>query len=71
MTSRNQLRIIIGVIAIGVLLGAGILFGVKGGPVGKDHGESASASGAAPAAKGAHGGRLFTEGDYTLEISIF
>jgi cobalt-zinc-cadmium efflux system membrane fusion protein len=70
-SSKKQQRIIIiAVIAIGILLGGGIFLSGKSEPAGHGHGGHEEVE-AGVTAKGPHGGKLFTDGDYALEISIF
>lgn len=85
-SSKKQKSIIIAVIVIGILLGGGILLSGRSEPAVDEHGHGGheEASHAEEGgdhkegeteereiAKGPHGGKLFTDGDYALEISIF
>lgn len=69
-----------GIVAVGVVLGLLILTGGKpsmttdhgGGKAKLEKGESGEKGGAEePPAKGAHGGRLFSKGNFALEVTIF
>jgi cobalt-zinc-cadmium efflux system membrane fusion protein len=84
MTSSKQQkqRIAIGaVVVIGIVLAGAILLGGKNAPPADEHGhgEHQAAAGHADdghreggeAVKGPHGGKLFTDGGYGLEVSIF
>lgn len=70
-----------GIVAVGVVLGLFILIGGKPSMTTEDHGgekakhekgESGEKGGAEePPAKGTHGGRLFSKGNFALEVTIF
>lgn len=86
MKSKKSTRIVAAVLAIGLVLGIAILRLDRAQPAGeghehaeaahgkdghddKGHGQAGAAS-AAPT-KGPHGGKLFTQGGFGLELSIF
>jgi cobalt-zinc-cadmium efflux system membrane fusion protein len=85
MRSNNkQKRIIIAVIVIGILLGGGILLSGRSQPAGDEHGHGGHEEAGHgdeggdhkegeehEIAKGPHGGKLFTDGDYAVEVTIF
>ncbi|MFA6311034.1 MAG: efflux RND transporter periplasmic adaptor subunit [Sterolibacterium sp.] len=67
-----------GILAAGVVLGGLILLGAKPAVTGDAHGGKAPAHaegekglGAEETVKGSHGGRLFSQGDFAVEIAIF
>lgn len=78
---KKQWIAIAAVVAIGIVLGGAILATEKRMPAADEHGAHQEAAGhadekhdedaAGVAVKGPHGGKLFTEGDYGLEITIF
>jgi hypothetical protein len=77
MKSRTFL-ITAGILAAGVVLGGLILVGAKPTATADEHGakeaphaEAGKAQGAGEAAKGPHGGRLLSQGDFAVEIAIF
>ncbi len=80
MKNRSVL-ITTGIVAAGLVLGLFILIGGKTSTTAGEHGgEKAKDKNSAtsgkdrteePAAKGAHGGRLFSQGDFALEVTIF
>lgn len=68
--NQNKQRIAMAVVvAIGIALGGAIL-GIEKRPAGGE-GHGAHAGQAEKGAKGPHGGRMFTDGDYGLEVTIF
>ena len=71
-SSKKQKRIIIAVIVIGIFLGGAILLSGRSHNAGDDpgHADHEKTEAGMPA-KGPHGGKLITDGDYSLEISIF
>ncbi|MBE0625534.1 MAG: efflux RND transporter periplasmic adaptor subunit [Burkholderiales bacterium] len=80
MKNRSVL-VTAGIVAVGVVLGVLILIGGKPSMTTDDHGgekakpehsqNGEKSHGEEPAAKGAHGGRLFAQGDFALEVTIF
>jgi cobalt-zinc-cadmium efflux system membrane fusion protein len=80
MKNRNML-VTAGIVAVGVVLGLLILIGGKpsmntdehGGEKAKHENSEKGEKGRKdePAAKGTHGGRLFSQGDFALEVTIF
>lgn len=76
---RNQVIAVVIVLVVGLALAIAILFSNKSTSKTEDHdkashaGEHAEKAGeeAAPDQKGPHGGRLFTQGTYALEVTIF
>ncbi len=76
---RNQAIAVGIVLVVGLVLAIAILFSNKSGTKTEEHdeaphkGEHAEKTGeeAAPDQKGPHGGRLFTQGTYALEVTIF
>ena len=82
--NKKQTLSITAVVGVGVLLAALILGISPSGPTGDEHGDEQAAAGhvdapgahdekAAPGAptKGPHGGKLFTQDGYGLEVTIF
>lgn len=66
------------ILAVGVVLGWGILVGVKPSVTGDEHGHGAGEEkhphgeeAHGEAARGPHGGRLLSQGDFTVEVTIF
>ena len=77
MKSRTFL-ITAGILAAGVVLGGLILVGAKPTATADEHGakeaphaEGGKGPGAGETAKGPHGGRLLSQGDFAVEIAIF
>jgi cobalt-zinc-cadmium efflux system membrane fusion protein len=71
---KNQWLAIAAVLGIGLLLASAILFSKKALPDGDAQGHAGAAHAADDAAKppkGPHGGRLFTAGDYAVEVTLF
>ena len=75
--NRKNVLLTVGIVAVGVVLGLAILIGGKPSMTADSHGgdEAEHAAGKkgpddAPA-KGPHGGRMFSKGDFALEITIF
>lgn len=76
MKKNRNILLTAGIVAAGVVLGLLILIGVKPSITADEHGgekregvEEGHAE--AQTAKGPHGGRLFSEGDFALEVTIF
>ena len=71
--TKTSLWITAGIVAAGIALGWLILAGVNPSGTASDHAHGGTGVdlGEAAAAKGPHGGRLLTEGDFALEIAIF
>jgi cobalt-zinc-cadmium efflux system membrane fusion protein len=66
------------ILAVGVVLGWGILVGVKPSVTADEHGHGAAGEkhadgdkGHGETAKGPHGGRLLSQGDFAVEVTIF
>ena len=75
MKNRSVL-VTVGIVSLGVVLGLLILVGVKPSATTANHGDEEAqhekgAKGQEKAAKGPHGGRLLSSGDFALEVSIF
>ncbi|MGH8610865.1 MAG: efflux RND transporter periplasmic adaptor subunit [Gammaproteobacteria bacterium] len=77
MKNRNIL-ITAGIVAVGIVLGLLILIGGKPSMTTEDHGgekakheEGEKGHTEEQTAKGPHGGRLFSKGDFALEVTIF
>jgi len=76
MMKNRTFWVTAGILAVGVVLGWLILAGVKpsatgDGPGVKEERPDSDEEAYAEAAKGPHGGRLFTQGDFALELTIF
>jgi cobalt-zinc-cadmium efflux system membrane fusion protein len=78
MMKNRTFWVTAGILTVGVVLGGLILAGVKPSETGDEHGYGAKEeqhdSGEkshTEVAKGPHGGRLFTQGDLALELTIF
>ena len=82
--NKKQMLSIAAVVGVGALLAALILGTSPSGPAGDEHGGEQAAAGhvdapgahdqtAAPGTptKGPHGGKLFTQDGYGLEVTIF
>lgn len=78
---NRSILVTAGIVAVGIVLGLLILIGGKPSMTTEDHGgenanyEKVENGGngrtEAAAAKGPHGGRLFSKGDFALEVTIF
>ena len=79
--NNRSILVTAGIVAAGVLLGSLILIGGKTAVTSEDHREEKAKHEKAergekgrteePPPKGAHGGRLFSNGDFALEVTIF
>ena len=72
MRSKSFLATVV-ILAVGVLLGAWIMFAERGHGPGDEHGHGHGAEESAAAAmeKGPHGGRMLREGDFAVEMTVF
>lgn len=80
MKNRSML-VTAGIVAVGLVLGLLVLTGGKPSMTTEDHGgekanqvegkEAEKGGTEEPTAKGAHGGRIFSQGDFALELTIF
>jgi membrane fusion protein, heavy metal efflux system len=75
--NRKSVLLTVGIVAVGIVLGLLILIGGKPSMTADSHGgegamHEAGKKGADDApAKGPHGGRMFSKGDFALEVTIF
>ncbi len=75
--NRKDVLLTVGILAVGAVLGLLILIGGKPSITGDRHGEDEAKHVAGEkgpdnaSAKGPHGGRMFSKGDFALEVTIF
>lgn len=69
--NRKQSLWVAAIVILGLVAAALILLATRPGPAVDEHGHGKHEEPAGAAARGPRGGKLFTEGDFALEVTIF